>query len=442
MTMDGRAVVLLPRVFALILASVCSGILADTEVPDPGRSETTNSYPPVPGLRPQVEFWIHVFTQLRQNEVMLHDTDYPQLRYEVFTLPGAVDEAPTPAQLRYLNTRKDQLTSRLALLEGKLGRGEPLSEDEQELQRRLEAAGGQDAVRDAAQRVRSQRGLRERFLDGVRRSGRYEAQMRTILGEAGLPPDLAYLPHVESSFNLAAHSTAGAAGIWQFTRPTGRRYLHVGEALDERLDPIAATRAAAAYLRAAHETLGDWALAITAYNHGTTGVLRASRQFGPDLERIVREYHSDTFGFASRNFYTEFLAVREILGHPGKYLDAPVRIDAPVHLKSLVLPRSATAPRLAQLLRTDVDRLAAANPAWTHKALRGKVALPADTEIWLPQDIQTSISEIDEQLRVALATTLRSPPRVCKGKPAPGQSFIACAPAIPWGRSPADRASD
>jgi len=380
---------------------VCYGIAADTAVPHPGRAERIDPFPHVPELSTQVDFWIYVFTQLRQNEVVLHDADYTQLRYEVFTLPGAVNEAPNPTQLRYLNTRKDQLASRLALLEGKLERGELLSEDEQELQRRLEAAGGRNAVRDAAQRVRSQRGLQERFLDGVRRSGRYEAQMRTILGEAGLPPDLAYLPHVESSFNLAAYSTAGAAGIWQFTRATGRRYLHVGEALDERLDPIAATRAAAAYLRSAHATLGDWALAITAYNHGTTGVLRASRQFGPDLERIVREYRSDTFGFASRNFYTEFLAVREILGHPGKYLDAPVKIDAPVRLKSLILPRPAAVPRLAQLLRTDVDRLAAVNPAWTRKAVRGKVALPADTEIWLPQGIQTSSSEIDAQLRVA-----------------------------------------
>jgi membrane-bound lytic murein transglycosylase D len=166
-------------------------------------------------------------------------------------------------------------------------------------------------------------------------------------------------------------------------------------------------------------------------------VLRASRQFGPDLERIVREYRSDTFGFASRNFYTEFLAVREILGHPGKYLDAPVKIDAPVRLKSLVLPRPATAPRLAQLLRTEVERLAAVNPAWTRKAV-GQGGLAGRHRDLAPVWDTDSIGEIDEQLRVAAATTPEPAP-ARKAKPAPGQCFIACAPAIPSERSPAAR---
>jgi membrane-bound lytic murein transglycosylase D len=401
MTMDRRAMVLLPGVLALVLSAALSGVAAESTILPTDTAAATDPFPPVPGLRPQVEFWIEVFTQLRQNDVLLHDTQYPQLRYEVFTLPGTVDEGLSRDQLDFLNERKDRLADRLALIEDKLGRGEPLNEPEQKLLRQLEAAGGRDAIHDAAQRVRSQRGLRERFLEGVRRSGRYEAKMRKILAEENIPPDLAYLPHVESSFNLEARSTAGAAGIWQFTRPTGRRFMHVSAAIDERLDPIAATRAAAVYLRSAHETLGDWALAITAYNHGTTGVLRAFRQHGADLERIVREYRSETFGFASRNFYTEFLAVREILAHPAKYLDAPVKLDAPVHLESLVLPRPATAPRLARLLQTDLDHLAAVNPAWTQKAVRGKVALPADTEVWLPRGTHISRSEIDAQLRVA-----------------------------------------
>ncbi len=399
--MDRRAMVLLPGVLALVLSAMLSGVAADSAIDRSNPVAATDPFPPVPGLRPQVEFWIYIFTQLRQNEVVLHDAQYPQLRYEVFTLPGTIDEGLNRDQLGFLDARKDRLADHLALLEDKLGRGESLSEAEQELQRQLEAVGGHDAIHDAAQRVRSQRGLRERFLEGVRRSGRYEAKMRRIFAEENIPPDLVYLPHVESSFNTAARSTAGAAGIWQFTRPTGRRFMHVNEALDERLDPIVATRAAAAYLRSAHETLGDWALAITAYNHGTSGVLRALRQHGADLERIAREYRSESFGFASRNFYTEFLAVREILDHPGKYFDEPVKLDAPVHFESLVLPRPATAPRLAQLLSTDLARLAMVNPAWTQKALRGKVALPADTEVWLPRGTRISRSEIGAQLRAA-----------------------------------------
>jgi peptidoglycan lytic transglycosylase D len=399
--MGGCARVLLPGVLALFLCMPPPADAAESAPPTANAAATNDPFPALPGLRPQVDFWIEVFTKLRQNEVLLHDTQYPRLRYEVFTLPGTVDDGLNREQADYLNARKERLATRLETLERKLERGESLSFSEQQLRQRLEDAGGPAAVHDAAQRLRSQRGLRERFLAGVRRSGRYIAQMRRIFAEERLPADLALLPHVESSFNIEARSTAGAAGIWQFTRPTGRRYLHVSNALDERLDPIAATRAAAAYLRSAHELLGDWALAVTSYNHGTTGMLRAANQHGADFERIVREYDSDTFGFASRNFYTEFLAVREILGHPEHYFDAPLKFDAPLHLDSLVLPRPTSAPRLAHVVGVDPERLAEVNPAWLNGALQGKVALPANAVVWLPRGTRFAANKVNAQLLVA-----------------------------------------
>jgi membrane-bound lytic murein transglycosylase D len=391
---------LLPGVLTVFLCAL-PAVTAAVETPHPDAGAVSDPFPSVPGLRHQVEFWIEVFTQLRQNEVLLHDARYPRLRYDLFALPGTVDEGLSKDQAGYLSARKDRLAVQLQTLERKLHRGESLGPAEQELQQRIEAAGAPEAVHGAAQRLRAQRGLRERFLAGVRRSGRYMAQMRRIFEEQNIPPDLALLPHVESSFNIEARSTAGAAGIWQFTRPTGRRYLHLSNALDERLDPIAATRAAAAYLRSAHELLGDWALAVTSYNHGTTGVLRAANQHGSDLERVAREYDSDTFGFASRNFYTEFLAVREILSHPEKYFDEPPKPDAPLQLESLVLPRPTSAPRLARVVGIDLGRLVEVNPAWLDRARQGKVALPANTVVWLPRGGRSAGNEIAAQLQIA-----------------------------------------
>jgi membrane-bound lytic murein transglycosylase D len=399
--MNRRVKVLLPGMFALFLYVLPAGVAADQPPVQADAGVTTDPFPSVPGLRPQVEFWIEIFTQLQQNEVLLHDSRYPRLRYEVFTLPATVNEGLSRDQASFLNARKERLAARLKTLERKHGRGESLNPSEQELLRQVEAMGGPDAISGAAQRLRAQRGLREPFLAGVWRSGRYMAQMRRIFAEENLPQDLALLPHVESSFNIEARSTAGAAGIWQFTRPTGRRYLHVSDALDERLDPIAATRAAAAYLRSANELLGDWALAVTSYNHGTTGVLRASNRHGPDLERIVREYDSDSFGFASRNFYTEFLAVREILSQPEKYFDAMLKLDEPVQLESLVLPRPTSASRIAHVVGSNVERLAEVNPAWLDKAIRGKVALPSNTVVWLPEGMHNAGNEVVSQLQIA-----------------------------------------
>src|SRR5438477_234752 len=90
--------------------------------------------------------------------------------------------------------------------------------------------------------------------------------------------------------------------------------LHsLGGAVDGRRDPIFSTRAAARFLDEMHDSLGAWPLAITAYNHGPEGVARAVGQCGTrDIATIVRDYHGSAFGFASRNFYAEFLAALDV----------------------------------------------------------------------------------------------------------------------------------
>ena len=90
----------------------------------------------------------------------------------------------------------------------------------------------------------------------------------------GLPTELAALPHVESSFNTYAYSKVGAAGMWQFMRGTGRRFLRIDAAVDERLDPYRSTEAAASFLEQNYIVLGSWPLALTAYNHGAGGMKR------------------------------------------------------------------------------------------------------------------------------------------------------------------------
>ena len=118
---------------------------------------------------------------------------------------------------------------------------------------------------------------------------------------------------VESSFDITARSSAGAMGMWQFMRATGREYMRVDRHVDERIDPIESTRAAASYLSQAHRSLGNWPLAITSYNYGQAGIARAVAQIGSDnLVDLINNYSHPYWGYAPKNFYAEFLVAVEI----------------------------------------------------------------------------------------------------------------------------------
>jgi len=137
--------------------------------------------------------------------------------------------------------------------------------------------------------------------------------VQKILGRKGLPSDLAYLPHLESGYNLRAHSRAGARGIWQLMPATARLMgLKVGRYFDERTDALRATHAASELLLDLYSDTGDWPLAITAYNYGQNGMARAIKLHGRDYLTVRTRHKSPLFGFAARNYYPSFLAVRNV----------------------------------------------------------------------------------------------------------------------------------
>jgi membrane-bound lytic murein transglycosylase D len=169
------------------------------------------------------------------------------------------------------------------------------------------------AFQAAMNTMRFQGGMRSRFAEGLVRSWSYLPEMEQIFADAGVPLELTRLPHIESSFENRALSKVGAAGIWQIMPATGRLYLRVNRDVDERLNVRAATLAAAQILRENYEKLGTWPLAITAYNHGANGMRRAVDTVGTtDFGLIVQRYRGPLFGFASQNFYAEFLAALEL----------------------------------------------------------------------------------------------------------------------------------
>ncbi len=335
-------------------------------------------------MREGVEFWKNVWTRWTLGEVVLHDMEHPSIVYGILELPPPYGEVYTDAQRAYVNGRREALQSRLAAIEEKLAAAAPLQDDEKALVLEITNVAGGDGIVGASRRVRAQRGLKERFRRGLELSGRYHDAFVAVFREAGLPEDLAELPHVESSFQVAARSSAGAVGVWQFTRSAARKFMLMTSGLDERLDPVAAARGAARYLKAAYGELGSWPLAITSYNHGIEGMRAARDRFGQDFTRILGEYDGRAFGFASKNFYKEFLAVREIVGDRASYFPEGLVLEPPLAHDRVTIKRSMSTASVAHLYGVPQDALAAINPAWTARALQGSVPLPAGAEIWLP----------------------------------------------------------
>jgi membrane-bound lytic murein transglycosylase D len=164
---------------------------------------------------------------------------------------------------------------------------------------------------EAKDQVRCQRGVD--FEPSLQRSRKLMPMIKTVLKNKGMPQDIAYLPHLESGFNIMAMSRAGARGLWQFMKHTARiEGLTIARRIDHRVDPNASTDAATDYLMSIFLKVQSWPLAITAFNYGQNGVIRAVKKFGPDYVKIRTEHKTKIFGFAARNYYPSFLAARNV----------------------------------------------------------------------------------------------------------------------------------
>jgi len=158
----------------------------------------------------------------------------------------------------------------------------------------------------------------------------------------------------------------------------------VGRFVDERRDPIKATRAAAEYLRQAYNSLGAWPLAITSYNHGVGGVRSKVRKAGTsDLAAIIEDPRERYFGFASTNFYPEFLAAVEIFNDPQSYFPE-VREEPPLQVAAYRLGKPVSASVLASRLGIEVEDLKEANYGLLDPVWSGRAAIPAGYSLKVP----------------------------------------------------------
>ena len=361
--------------------SLCLCLLA-VAIWVPTRTEAAEDPTPrPPQLEREVQFWIRVYTQIDTNAGFLHDQSNLGVVYE--TLRFAPDSPPSERQ-RLVDQAREHCAAALRRIAS--SGDEPLSADDQRIRDLWGSEATPTRLREAVEDIRFQLGQSDRFRSGLIRAGAWETHIAETLANLGLPAELAVLPHVESSFNPGAYSKVGAAGLWQFMRSTGRRYMRIDGAVDDRLDPFRSTEAAAQLLAYNYRVLGTWPLALTAYNHGTAGVRRAKETLGTDdIVRIVRSYNSRTFGFASRNFYVSFLAALDIDRNPEKYF-GPLQKERETHFQEIEVPAYVSVSSLQRALTMEPTELHALNPALLPAVWNGAQRVPKGYRLRLPAD--------------------------------------------------------
>lgn len=370
-----------------LLAFFLFYLTAFVSAEETSNSTAFNDFPQPETLKPNIEFWIKIYAVYPSHTVLLHDSENLELIYEIidfkefFTNPDAVDRR---TKWKKVDDRREKYKNILLSLASKVGANRPLTVEEENVLKLFSANDVNRAhLQRAARNIRGQLGLKDRFLHGLQCSGLYRDKILETLEAHGLPSELAVLPHVESEFNYKAYSKVGAAGLWQFTRGTGRRFMEINYDIDERFDPVKATESAARLLKNNYELLGSWPLAITAYNHGPNGMKRAKSRYGDDIGNIVHNYRSRSFGFASRNFYSEFLAAKHVVENYEKYFGR-VEFQQPIDYETFRTDKYYSLNTIINTFSITPDELKNFNPALRNPVLSGDRRIPKNYYLHIP----------------------------------------------------------
>jgi len=344
------------------------------------RARLDKIFPRPAAIEPRVGLWTRVYSEVESSGGLIHDSESLDLVYEVLRWPRDLPDREAAQRVDGAKKRYRDILLRLAA-----GPRVGLGPEERRVLALFPPGVSSRTLRESADQIRFQRGQADKFREGLVRSGQWEDHIEGVFRDRGMPPELAALPHVESSFNPLAHSHAGAAGLWQFMPSTGRRFLRIDRAADDRLDPLRSSEAAASFLRESYDMTGTWPLALTGWNHGPGGVARAVRQLGTrDIDVIIDRYESNSFGFASRNFYCEFLAALDVDRHAERYFGRLQRDPAP-DTESVTTDHYYKATSLTRAFGVDSELLRDLNLGLRDSVWSGQQLVPMGYAVRFPR---------------------------------------------------------
>src|SRR5690606_23268139 len=216
----------------------------------------------------------------------------------------------------------------------------------------------------------------KRYLSRMMGLGQYYFPIyEQAFAAAGVPEEIKYLSIVESALNPHAVSRVGATGPWQFMFATARMFgLTINSYIDERKDPVASSRAAAAHLLDAYQEFNDWLMAIAAYNCGTGNVLRAIRRSGvsnPDYWTISPYLPRET-----RNYVPAFIAMTYMMEYHEEHEITPGETEMVLNTETVWVQRTVPFSGVAEALNIDEAIIETLNPAYKRKVINGTTDAP------------------------------------------------------------------
>jgi len=213
-----------------------------------------------------------------------------------------------------------------------------------------------------------------------------------ILGKHELPYELSYLAVIESALNPLAHSPMGAAGLWQFMPSTGKLYgLEVNSLVDERMNPIASTEAACAFLKRLYTDFQDWNLAIASYNCGPGNVKKAIARSGgkTDFWSIYPFLPNET-----RSYLPQYIAACYVMNYADLHAICPDSIWQYPETDTLMIRERLHLSQVADVIGVGLDTLRKLNPQYPRDIIPGD----KDYALCLPADLVTQYIEQEDTI--------------------------------------------
>ena len=365
------------------------------------QSSSEDLFPLPEKLKENVAFWIKAFSKYGSQYTIIHDSNHLNVIYEIVNVDSLFwgFNVSERTKERKIEAIKKEYR---AILQ-KFHTSPPsdttnLTKRERKVYEVWKDNKNSYKYRTASYNIRSQRALKDSFEAGIKRSGRYIEEMKNIFRRFELPETLLNMVFVESMFNYRTYSRMGAAGIWQITRYTGREFLTINYEIDERFDPLKSTEAAAKLPKKNFKTLGNWPLAITAYNHGLNGMQRAKQRLKTsDIGVITDNYRSSTFGFASRNFYAEFLAAKYVSENT-QLIFGEVEQEKPMQYTLFRLPDYVTMATLTNYLGLTKEEVVDLNPSFRTPILTNQRCIPKGYDLRIRWDKLHTIDDLYAQI--------------------------------------------